>query len=145
MADLEIPAPKLKRKRGTPTSVDSEEMAEMIMDELEKLREGIDKKLTKYTDSILQDQIKKRQQFIDYCESEIGGLPKRLRSSLVTRLLSSEDFAVKMNFSELHTSSAKSHLTWSCGDASLSDPSWRKCELDNMLNEKAAYPEETRR
>lgn len=145
MADPESPAPKPKRKRCTTTSVDTGEMTEMIMDELEKARERIDRRLTKYNDSILQAQSAKRQRFIDYCESEIGGLPGGLRSSLATSLLSSEDFAVKMNFSELHTSSAKSHLTWSCGDASLSDPSWRKGELNDILKKEPAYPEKSRR
>lgn len=127
MADPEIPArTKPKRKRCT-TDFDPEEVTERIMDELKKSRIGIDKKLSQYNDAFKQTQSKKRQQFIDYCESQIRVLPSDRRSLVATRLLSSEEFAVEMNFSELHTSKGKSFLTWSCSDASLSDPSWRTC------------------
>ncbi|POS79987.1 hypothetical protein DHEL01_v201629 [Diaporthe helianthi] len=126
MADPEVPARTKPKRKRCDTPLDPEEVAEGIMDELEKSRDSIDKKLAKYSDSILQAQSNKRQRFIDYCKSKIRGLPDGVRSSVATTLLSSEDFAVKMNFSELHTSSSTSSLTWSCGGTSLSDPSWKK-------------------
>lgn len=127
MADPELPArAKLKRKRRN--TLDPEELTARFLNELQSSRNGIDKELAKYNNSFLKTQSQKRQQFIDYCGSRLRELPSGMRSMVATRLLSSEDFAVEMNFSELHTSSAKSCLTWSCTDASLSDPSWKTRE-----------------
>jgi hypothetical protein len=137
MADPEIQAlTKSKRSRRT----DPEEVTERIVEKLRNSREGIDKKLAKYNDTFMQTQSKKRQQFIDYCGSQIRNLPNGMRSLVATRLLASEDFAVEMNFSELHTSSAKSLLTWSCADASLSDPSWRTRESSERGDKASGLP-----
>lgn len=134
MADAETPTrQKSKRKRWTAVP-DPEELAAEILDELQDSREGIDRKLANHNESFMQVQKKTRQQFIAKCEARIRALPDSVRSAVVATLLSSEDFAVEMNFSEIHTSSAstKSSLTWSCTDASLSDPSWRICEWSDM-------------
>lgn len=126
MADPEIPARmKSSKRKRWPVLPDSEEVTAEIMNELQNSRDGIDKKLAKLNDSFMQTQSKKRREFIEYCSRRIHDLPKGVRSDVATRLLSSEDFATEMNFSEVHTSSANSSLTWSCSDASMSDPSWR--------------------
>lgn len=131
MADPKIPArTKSKRQRWTALP-DPEEITADIMNELQISRRGIDKRLAKHNKLFMQTQIEKRQQFIEYCRTRIHDLPNGVRSDVARQLLSSEDFAVEMNFSEVHTSSANSLLTWSCSDASMSDPSWRTCESPN--------------
>lgn len=128
MADPELPARKTSKRKRQTTLPDPEEVIERIMNELQRSRDGMDKELSKYNNSFLQTLSKKRQQFIDYCGYRLRDLPSGMRSMVATRLLSSEEFDVEMNFSELHTSTKKSCLTWSCTDASLSDPSWRTSE-----------------
>lgn len=95
------------------------------MDKLQKSRQNMDNMLAEHNGSFMQVQKETRQQFITDCEARIRDLPDSVRSTVVAMLLSSEDFAVDMNFSELHTSKGKSSLAWSCTDASLSDPSWK--------------------
>lgn len=97
------------------------------MDQLQSSRLDIDKTFGKFNDTFKQTQIRKRQKFVQYCETQIGGLPDSVRPTVAAQLLSSEEFAVEMDFSELHTSSGKTSLTWSCADSSLSDASWRTC------------------
>lgn len=128
MTDPEIPARKKSKRKRWTVLPDPEEVMTEIMNELQSSRDDIDKRLSKYNDSFMQTQNEKRHQFIEYCSTRIRDLPKDIRSNVATQLLSSEDFAVEMNFSEVHTSSADSSLIWSCSDASMSDTSWRICE-----------------
>lgn len=128
MAGPEIPARKKSQRKRWTILPDPEEVTTEIINELQSSRYGIDKKLAEYNDSFMQTQNEKRQQFIEYCRTRIHDLPNGIRSDVAKQLLSSEDFAVEMNFSEVHTSSKNSLLTWSCSDASMSDPSWRICE-----------------
>ncbi|KAG6354684.1 hypothetical protein INS49_004702 [Diaporthe citri] len=125
MADPEFPARKKSKRKRWTVLLDPEEVVVEIMNELQSSRDGIDKKLAKYNDSFMKTQNEKRQQFIEYCTTRVHDLPSSVRSTVATQLLSSEDFAVEMNFSEVHTSSTNSLLTWSCSDASMSDTSWR--------------------
>lgn len=128
MADPEIQARKRSKRKRWTVLADPEEVMIEIMNELQSSRDNIDKELSKYNDSFMQTQNEKRHQFIEYCMVRVHDLPKGVRSNVATQLLSSEDFAVEMNFSEVHTSSADSSLIWSCLDASMSDTSWRICE-----------------
>lgn len=127
-ADPELPARKKPKRKRRTTLPDPEEITESIIHELIVSRAGIDNELAKYNKSFMQTQSEKRQQFIDYCGSRLRDLPSGMRSLVATRLLSSEDFAVEMDFSEVRTANVKSDLTWSCTNASLSDSSWRTCE-----------------
>lgn len=128
MADPETSSrKKSKRKRWAALS-DPEEVTEEIMNELQSSRDGIDKKLAKFNHSFMETQSRKRRLFIESCNTRLSGLPDNVRPIVAERLLSSEDFNVEMNYSEVHTSSSNSLLTWSCTDESLSDPSWRACE-----------------
>lgn len=116
---------KPKRKRGA-SFPEPEEVTAEIMDKLQSSRQGLDKMISKYNDYIMRNQHKKRQLFIESCAKRIGILPDGVRSVVAAELLSDEDFAAEMDFSELHTSNGKSGvLHWSCADASLSDTSWR--------------------
>lgn len=127
MADPHISArTKSKRKRES-APLEPGEVTEDILDELKRSRKGIDKKLAKYNDAFMQIQVRERQQFIEKCATRIRNLDDSVRPIVVVQLLSSEDFAVEMNFSELHTSSSKSQslLTWSCTDDTLSESSWK--------------------
>lgn len=130
MADADISArAKSKRKRESAL-LEPEDVTADILDELQRSRKGIDKKLAKYNDAIMQIQVRERQQFIEKCATRIRNLHDSVRPIVVVQLLSSEDFAVEMNFSELHTSSSKSQslLTWSCTDGTLSESSWKTGE-----------------
>ena len=128
MADPETPSrTKSKRKRWTALS-DPEEIRAEIMNELQSSRDGIDKKLAKFNHSFMETQSKKRRLFIESYSTRLSSLPDDVRHIVAARLLSNEDFNVEMDYSEVHTSNANSLLTWSCTDASLSDPSWRACE-----------------
>jgi hypothetical protein len=95
---------------------------------LSKSRAGIDKSLARFNSSIMQLQSKKRKDFIVDCASQIRDLQSDMRSLVATRLLSSQEFATEMNFSELHSSKGQSYLAWSCTDDSLSESSWRTWE-----------------
>lgn len=130
MADPHISArTKSKRKRES-APLQPEEVTADILEELKRSRKGIDKKLAKYNDAFMQIQVRERQQFIEKCATRIRNLDDSVRPIVVVQLLSSEDFAVEMNFSELHTSSSKSQslLTWSCTDDTLSESSWKTGE-----------------
>lgn len=125
MTDPEIPTRQRSRRIRWTTILDPEELAVEIMNKLQKSRKAIDKMLAEHNVSFMQVQKETRQQFITDCEARIRALPDSVRSTVVAMLLSSEVFAVEMNFSELHISSEKSSLSRSCTDASLSDPSWK--------------------
>lgn len=140
MADPETPArARSKRKRWTALP-EPEDVTAEILNELQKSRLGIDKKLAKHNHSFMQTQVRERQRFIDYCGKRIRNLHDSVRPIVVVQLLSSEDFAVEMNFSELHTSSSKSLLTWSCTDDSLADSSWRTGKSSECDDDASTLP-----
>ncbi|KAJ0124495.1 hypothetical protein J7T55_005833 [Diaporthe amygdali] len=130
---IDLARKKSKRKRGA-SFPEPEEVTAEIMEKLQSSRQGLDKTISKYNDYIMRNQHKKRQLFIESCAKRIRILPDGVRSVVAAELLSDEDFAAEMDFSELHTSNGKSGvLHWSCADASLSDTSWR-----TMLRDYAA-------
>lgn len=138
MPDPDIPARKKSKRKRWAALPEPEEVAEEIFKELQRSRSSIDKKLAKYNDAVLQIQVRERQRFIENCAAHIRDLHDSVKPIVVVQLLSNEDFAVEMNFSELHTSSQRSLLTWSCTDDSLSEPTWKTGESsecdDNRTN-----------
>lgn len=136
MADPDTSAGKKSVRKRRTALLEPEEVTADILDELQRSRNGIDKKLAKYNDAFMQIQVRARQQFIEKCATRIRNLDDSVRPIVVVQLLSSEDFVVEMNFSELHTSSSKSLLTWSCTDGTLSESSWKAGESSECGDNK---------